>query len=317
MNRTQRILIALLVFQVILSIVLLRPGKISGGGEVLLAGVLADNVTSLIVDGRESGRVELHRVDGAWSLPAADDYPANDTRVKDALSKLLAIDTRRLITRTASSQKRLQVSADDYVRRIEIKTSAGNTYVLFLGSSPSYGATHVRLDGKDETYLAGQLSSWDLGTTAASWVDTAFVSVPEDQISSVVITNASGQVTLNHDTAGKWTLADLADGETQNDDAVKTTVTRVAAVMLQAPLGKTIKPEYGLDHPLAVVTVQRKDGDPETLTVGAQDATDRSYVLQSSSSPYFVRVAEYSVKPLVENARSAYLTAAATPTPEL
>ncbi|HOU24744.1 MAG TPA: hypothetical protein PLN42_10915, partial [Anaerolineae bacterium] len=68
MNRTQRILIALLVFQVILSIVLLRPGKISGGGEVLLAGVAADNVTSLIVDGRESGRVELHRVNGVWSL---------------------------------------------------------------------------------------------------------------------------------------------------------------------------------------------------------------------------------------------------------
>lgn len=317
MNRTQRILAALLALQVILSVVLLRPRRISdSAGEKLLAGVAADDVTTVIIDGRESGTVELHKIDGSWTLPAVDDYPASDTRVKDALTKLVAIDTKRLITRTASSQKRLQVSAEEYVRRIEIKTSAGSSYVLLLGSSPSYGATHVRLASKDETYLAGDISSWEFGTTTTSWVDTAYVSVPEEQISSVTIKNALGQVTLNHDAAGSWALADLAGGETQNDEAVKTAVMRASSVTLQAPLGKTKKPEYGLDNPLTVVTIQRKDGDPLSLTVGAQDATDRSYVVQASSSPYFVRVAEYAVRPLVENARSAYLAVPATVTPK-
>lgn len=318
MNRIQRVLAFVLVLQVILSVVLLRPRKISGGaGEKLLAGVAAEDVISIIVDGGESGSVELRKTDGSWTLPAADNYPASDSKVSDALTKLVTFDTRRLITRTPASHKRLQVSNDEYVRRIEIKTAAGGDWVIFLGSSPSYGATHVRLDGKNETYLAGNASSWEFGTTAASWVDTTYVSVPEEQISSVTIKNGLGQVTLNHDTAGKWALADLAGGEVQNDDAVRTVVTRVSSVTLQAPLGKTIRPEYGLDKPLAVVTVQRKDGgDPLVLTVGAQDPTDRSYVVQSSTSTYVVRVAEYSVRQLVENARSAYLSPPATPTPK-
>ena len=315
MNRTQRILVALLLFQIVLSAVLLRPRKMDGGGgEPLLAGLTADDVIGLKIDGGESSSVELNRVDGVWSLPAVDDYPAKDTMLKGALDKLVKLDTKRLITRTASSHKRLQVSADEYVRRIEVTTSAGRTYALFLGSSPSYGATHVRLDGKDETYLAGDLSPWELGTTTTSWVDTAFVSVPEEEIASVVISNANGVVTIDHDTAGKWALADLAVGESQNDEAISSAVTRASSMTLQAPLGKTQKLEYGLDNALAIVKIQLKDGEPLTLTVGAQDAGDRTYVVKSSSSPYFVRVAEYSVKPLVENARSAYLAVPATPT---
>jgi hypothetical protein len=82
------------------------------------------------------------------------------------------------------------------------------------------------------------------------------------------------------------------------------------------PLGQTEDPAWGLKAPAAVVTMQVKSGDQAktvNLTVGAQDATDKSYVVKSSESPYYVRVAEATVQELVSQDKAGFLTA--TPTP--
>jgi hypothetical protein len=44
-----------------------------------------------------------------------------------------------------------------------------------------------------------------------------------------------------------------------------------------------------------------------SLHVGAQSEQDNSYVLKSSESSYYVRVAEYTAKDWVENAREDLL----------
>jgi len=81
-------------------------------------------------------------------------------------------------------------------------------------------------------------------------------------------------------------------------------------------LGKDKLPAYGMDTPAAVVTLSKTDGQQITLLVGAQDPTDRSYVVRVSTSPYFVQVGEYNVKPLVENGAGAYVAQTETPTPK-
>jgi hypothetical protein len=312
----QRVLAAILMMQVTLSVVLLWPrrGSTETGGP-LIPGLAQPDVKLLAISDGDGGRIELKAAGGAWVLSGSDDYPANGANVATALDRIAALDTRRLITRTSSSHKRLQVSADDYVRRIELQMSGGTRHVLYMGSSPSYGATHVRLDGQDATYLANDVTPWEYATSAASWIDTKFVTISEDELAAVLVDNALGRVIFNREESGEWMLGDLAAGENQADETVKTAVARASSIVMQAPLGKTVLAEHGLDRPLAVITLQLKDGDPVTVLVGAQSASDRSYVVQASISPYLVRVSEYSVKTLVENGRSAYLAPQVTPSP--
>jgi hypothetical protein len=53
-----------------------------------------------------------------------------------------------------------------------------------------------------------------------------------------------------------------------------------------------------------------------TIHVGALDPDDESYVVGSSVSPYYVRVASYSLQDLVEKDREGFLQLPPTPTPE-
>jgi hypothetical protein len=83
---------------------------------------------------------------------------------------------------------------------------------------------------------------------------------------------------------------------------------------LLRPLGKEDNPAYGLDKPSAVVTLQTAE-KTITIQVGAKFREDNSYVVKSSESPYYVRVAEFSVKDLVEKSRDGFIKPPPTPTP--
>jgi len=321
MNRTQRILSVVLVLQIALAAVALWPrGAQTGKVEPLLGGTQTADVVAMTVSDNAGQSVTLRQVTGNWVLPAADDYPAQGERITAALDKLVALDTRRLVTRTSGSHKRLQVAADDFVRRVELETASGQKQVLYLGSAPSYGATHVRVDGRDDTYLVSNISSWDLGTAATSWVDTSYLSVAQDQVAGMTVVNGQGTLTFVKEAAAtegaeaSWTLAGVPQGETLTTETVRLAVDRATAVTMVAPLGKERKPEYGMDTPLATVTLQKADGTPVTLLVGAKDASDGSYVVKASTSPYFVRVSEYNVTALVEYGIGDFLQAKPTPT---
>jgi hypothetical protein len=64
-----------------------------------------------------------------------------------------------------------------------------------------------------------------------------------------------------------------------------------------------------------VVTLETADRTV-TLRMGAKDADAGSYVVKSSESPYYVQVAEVSLRALVENARDAFLQEPPTPEAE-
>jgi hypothetical protein len=66
-----------------------------------------------------------------------------------------------------------------------------------------------------------------------------------------------------------------------------------------------------------VVTLRTKKDNQEktyTLTIGAKDAQESAYTVKSSDSPYYVRVAEWAVRELVEKTRESFLK---LPTPPL
>jgi hypothetical protein len=316
MKRHHLILAILLVVQIALSAFVFWPrAAATGGGEPLFADLETGDIVALTITDDQGNSVALRKDVGAWGLPDADDYPADESRITPVLEKIVALNTRRLVTRTDTSHKRLQVAVDDFVRRIGFETSDGTAHIIYLGSAPSYGATHFRLDGRNETYLADDLSTWEVNATAASWVDTTYFSVDQEELTQVTLENANGTFVFTRDDGGNWTLEGLEEGEELASGKVSTAINRATLVTLVSPLGQDGDPAYGLDDPVATVTLE-SDDQTIALRVGAQDPDDSSYVVKVSESPYYVRVAGYNVQPLVENARDDFIQPPPTPAPE-
>jgi hypothetical protein len=316
MKRHNQILIGVLVVQVVLSLVVFWP-KSSAAIESgpLFPDLESDDIAALTVTDTDGNSVTLRQVTGNWVLPDADDYPAQADIITPVLEKIAGLTTGRLVTRTDSSHKRLQVAANDFVRRIEFETSDGEQHTLYLGSSPSYGATHFRVDRQGETYLTGDLTAWDVNAAFGSWIDTTYLSIPQDDVIKMTLENANGVFVFTRDEENNWTMDGLAEDESLAQTEVTSAVRQASTLNMTSPLGKQTQADYGMDEPSAVATIETAD-KTITVWVGAQDPDDNSYVVHSSESPYYVRVSEYGVQSLVENARADFIEVPPTPTPE-
>lgn len=326
MSRTNQILAAVLAVQIVLVAVAFWPRSASvAGGESLFAGLEADQIAQLTIGDATGKQIKLAKETGNWVLPEADDYPCQANKAPEFLEKIVALKTNRLVTQTPASHKRLGVAEDDFQRKIEVELTDGTTHQLYLGTSPSYGASHVRAQGRDEVYLAS-LSASEAGVNASNWVDTLYFSVAQDQIVALTLENANGRFEFEKDDAGAWAMQGLAADETLNENSVTGMASRIASLRMLRPLGKTEQDDYGLDAPNAVVTVKTLDNEgnekTHTLRVGAKSeeaagaTEDNSYVVKSSESPYYVRVSEYTVNDFVERTRDDFLQLPPTPTPE-
>lgn len=321
MNQRNLILTVALIAQVmlILLITTLRaPGSSAAAGP-LLGEMKAADITRLAIQDKEGRRIELARQGDAWTLPQQDDFPADAARVTPFLDKLTGIRASRLIARTPASHERLQVAAGNYVRRIELTRADGGSRTLFMGTSAGGSAVHVRLDGADEVYLADGLTSFDAGVEASNWINTTYLQVAQDQVSTLTLANANGVFAFEKDSAGAWTMQGLNAGETLDPAKVTDLLSRLSFVSMTRPLGKTAKPEYGLDTPATTITVTLKQENaspkPIVLRIGAQDASDNAYAVSSSESPYIVRVSSFTVEPFVTRSRQDFLAAQPAPTP--
>jgi hypothetical protein len=331
-KRHNQILVGILVVQIILSVVVFWPRSSAAvAGEPLFPDLESGDVVALTITDANGDEIRLSKVDGdgstelaeggstelaeVWVLPDADDYPAQVDKITPLLDGITGLTTGRLVTRTDASQERLQVASDDFQRRIEFETQDGAMYILYLGSSPSYGATHFRVGGQSETYLTDAISTWETGATAASWIDAAYLSVTLADVNKVTLENNNGTFVFVRGGEDNWIMEGLAEDETLAETNVTATIGQAASLNMIDPLGKAEQASYGMDEPNAVATLET-DASTITLRVGAKDPGDNSYVVISSESPYYVRVSEFGVRNLVDNARDNFLDLPPTPTPE-
>ncbi len=317
MKRHQQVLAAILIVQIILSAVILWPRTTKGGaGQTVFPDLKPEDVVTLTITDDQQQSIQLQKEGETWGLADADAYPVKAETVTSLLEKLTKLTDTSLVAQTAASHKQLQVADDAFVRRVDITTSGGKSYTLYLGSAPRYTATHFRVGGKAETYLTTELSTWELNATANSWIDTSYYQLDQTTLTEVVLQNANGTFTLTK-SGENWQLADLAATEVSSAGKTNAIVSKVTRMTIQKPLGKTAKSEYGLDAPLATVTIKTA-GATYMLLIGAKDATDNSYVIKYSDSEYYVAASEYSVSSLTENVRADFLEtpveAMATPT---
>ncbi|PWH13646.1 MAG: hypothetical protein DDG58_13680 [Ardenticatenia bacterium] len=329
---TQRnqILAGILALQIVIAVVVFWPrGAVSGSQAApLLADFKTEEVVGLTITDRDGNTVVLAKEGQDWVLPQRDNYPVVSSRVTDLLAKLERIRTNRLIAQTEGSHRQLQVAADDFNRKIEVKMKDGGTRTVYLGTSGGGSATHVRAGDQKEVYLTGELLSWDVGATESNWVETLFFTVPQTATLGITLQNAQGTFEFERPNAeSEWTMKDLSPDEKLEQGNVQDLLLQVTSVRMLGPLGKSEQEQYGIAKPQAVVTLRAKEGDQEKrymLTIGAKleeepkspDEEKRYYyVLRSSESPYFVRVNEFFGNTLAGKKRADFLAQPPTPTP--
>lgn len=323
MTRLHQILIGLLAVQLILvGVVFAWPRSGQAAAVPLLGALKAEEITSLAIRDDRGASIRLAKAGEGWVVADADDFPADAARITPVTAKLAALKAGRSVAQNAANFKRLQVADDTYQRRVEIGT-AGGAYILYLGSSAGGRATHVRLSGQNDVYIASDLAPFDLNADAASWINTSYLEVAQADVMTLTLKNASGEFVFEKNAQGQWTMQGLEPGELFSTNNFSTVLTYASSLRMTRPLGKSDQPAYGMAQPSAIVTLKTKKDNQEktiTLTIGARDATDSTYIVKSSESPYYVKVNDYSVNELVTRGKANFLqqptpTPAATPTP--
>ena len=160
----------------------------------------------------------------------------------------------------------LKVTEDDHERWLRIwKDPSGDPEVeLFLGTSPNYRISHVRLGDDDLVYEVQGLSAHDLRAEAVSWIDKEFVRAPFDRVVGFELRNGHGKFTLEKKDGG-WTLVTPSgsSGKKLNQSAVDSFVRSLASLQAAEPGGRADTPAYGLDEPEAVAEITLLSEDPE------------------------------------------------------
>ena len=314
-------LAAILAVQIeVIAVIFWPRGTASGEGELgLFPGLEADRIAAVTITEGDGSTLRLAKQAGGWVLPEADDYPVQDDKVPPLLDKLVALEAERLVTQTGDSHKRLKVADDDFERHIELELADGTRHHLYVGSSPSFGATHVRAGDQDEVYLTSELTAFDADAEPTRWVEREYFSVPEEELVALTLENKAGTFEFAKE-GDTWTMEGLAEDEEFDETKLLALVGRLGSVPLLRPLGQEELVSYGMREPQAIVTI-RTESDEEgertyTLRVGSQDPDDLSYVVVSSESPYHVRVSEFTVKDFVEKGREDFLVVPPTVTPE-
>jgi hypothetical protein len=183
MNRGNQILIVVLVLQIVLAAVFFWPRQpATMAGQPMFAGLETSQVEQVTITDGAGEYVELSRSGASWVLAGAGNYPVRDGVVDELLLKIAALKTGRPVAQTRDSHARLKVSEDEYAFQVVLRLQDRSLRTLYVGSSPSYGTTHVRVANQDEVYLASDLSSADVSTQLTGWVDTTYFVLQEQEI---------------------------------------------------------------------------------------------------------------------------------------
>lgn len=309
-NRLNQILAVALAAQLILVAIVFWPkAAAQAGGDPLLGQLSADKISALTITGDDGQKIALAKSGDSWVMPDADNFPVNAGKVTPVLDKLVGLKTNRLVTRTADSHKRLEVAADKFARKVDLQTGEGN-FILYLGSSAGPGATHIRRDGQNETYLTADLSTWELNPQASGWITPTYLSLAAADVTAFSLKNAAADLSFEKDASGNWTMAGTVQSETVNTATITALLGQITSASMSRPVSKTEKPEFSLAKPAATVTltIQPEGGAAQTVTLrmGAKDAAG-DYYFHASNAEYFVTVSSYIAEALTNKTRADFI----------
>ncbi|GGA87308.1 hypothetical protein GCM10011369_31730 [Neiella marina] len=177
---TQKIplLTALLIIQAIIAIALyaVNGSRDASFTPMQLLPFDKQQLNRIVIRG-DSSKVELVKQQQHWLLAESDGVPIEQAKFNSMLNKLERLNTTWPVTTTTASHQRFEVADDNFRRKITFYDGQQQLAELFVGTSPGFKQSHLRLAGQDEVY-ALDFAAYEASATARAWLDKSVLSVP-------------------------------------------------------------------------------------------------------------------------------------------
>jgi hypothetical protein len=299
MNKYRSWLSCLLGFQLLLifGIFFISQGMKSEFKPQVFVNIPVSTLDKLTVSS-SNGVVELESKGGVWSLPQLHQLKVDSEKIVSALDKLMSLKTSWPVTTTASAHKRFEVSDNQYQRKIELYTSGRLAETVYIGSSPSFRKSHVRINGDDNVY-ALEISSFDFSDKPEDWLDQSLLHV--DAIES--IQGKDYQLNKNED---QWSLQELSGNNTTlkavNTEKIETLYTLISRLNITGVVSEKEIPDFTSAQVVDVTVSAGESLSYQFLTLNGSYYVKRNDVdaLFTLAKDDYEKVAEANLSQLME-----------------
>ena len=323
MQKTIGILAILLVAQVVFAVGMsfTGPSLTAVRPDTPLLELAENAVDRLTIEGSDNQQLALSRQGEEWVLPEKGNFPADQTRIDRLLGQLRGLKRGLAVATTEGAQKRFRVSDDAFERRVTLSRGDETLSKLYLGTSPGMRRVHARTSNDDAVYTVG-FGIYDAPVNTEDWEDKSVLQISRGEIEKIILADlmlnsvpangqgvTSGQGDNKSPAKTTWSSDAMAESETVNQASANALAEKLAGLRIDAVLGSTVKPEYGLEDPELVIGLQPKGGEELEYRLGKHE-NGNDYVLKASSRPEYFRLPGYAGDALLEAASREQLVEA-------
>lgn len=151
---------------------------------------------------KEIVELALHKDGARWLIPKYHNFPASPDGIKRLMENLKKLKRNFPVATTADAAKRFKVTPDDFVRCVSLSEGTQPLTTMFIGTSPGFRKSNVRLDNETEIF-AVEFSEHDVNSDPTDWIDREAAVVKGKDVSKVEMPEYTVELKNN-----KWYLTE-------------------------------------------------------------------------------------------------------------
>jgi|AGTN01.3.fsa_nt_gi hypothetical protein len=221
---------------------------------------------------KEVVELVLHKDGARWLIPKYHNFPASPDSIKRLMENLKKLKRNLPVATTADSAKRFKVTPDDFVRCVSLSEGTQPLTTMFIGTSPGFRKSNVRLDNETEIF-AVEFSEHDVNSDPTDWIDREAAVIKGKDIAKVEMPDYTVELKNN-----KWYLTEK-DGQSSEISyhVAEDVFEKLEALSISELLGDTAGGSTAsAGAPPAAATPAAGAPAPATPAAGAPTAGTRS-----------------------------------------
>lgn len=262
--------------------------------------------------------VTLEKSAQRWLLPGLYGLPADTSAVSGLLAKLGSLRHDWAVADTPGAARRFKVARSDFRRRIALLGGGGKPLgVVYLGTSPAFRRTYVRVGGERRIYEEG-IQTYQVSAEPGHWLDRQLLALDTGDLQRI----RGPDYTLLRSGHG-WKLQGLDTGQKTSGAAVGKLLGALGGLSVESALGPQLPAAYGPRQPAAQFVFTTAKGRrlvyridavmartrPGGQHVAVKAGRARTYVLKASDRPEYFKLAGWEYHSLAAIKRSTLVTA--------
>lgn len=302
MNQKNRVLIGLLVIQLVIIGYMYRPVQHqTAASEPFFQGLTTSEISGIILTDADNKSIALQRQQEVWHIEDGL-FPADSKKIEKILNKIIGLTSGRVVTRTKSSQVRLQVADQLFNRKIELRLADASPKIFYLGSSPSQKSIYFREAGTELVYLVRGISSWELQVDNESWWQTVYVDYNDDDLTAIELNNTHGTLSFQKEDDKNWQLTNVKPESTKG---VAEFIKSLRRISISGYMSKERPADLG-DAIGKLVYTGRKVS--ESLEIWPNPSEDDEYIIKDSKHFFYAKVRAYEVEKILQATQKDFIT---------